>query len=129
HGFSGTNMKPNEVEAINKIMLDQMAATVAGFEEEVVRICVGMAADVQPVKLKSRVFGYGISTTPELATFANSAMCRMTDFNDTGGARGNISAGHPAVLIAAALAVGEALHSTGAEVLEAVTVGYELRSV
>ena len=62
--------------------------------------------------LTCTVLGYGISTTPELAAFANSALVRAMDFNDTGGARGTGQAGHPSDLITAALAIGEAIHST-----------------
>ena len=73
--------------------------------------------------LKSTVLGYGIATTPELAAFANGCLIRHTDFND------NAAGGHNSDLISGALAVGEALHSTGLEVMTAIVIGYELRSV
>ena len=59
----------------------------------------------------------GSRTTPELAAFANSCMVRLVDFNDTP---------HNSNLIPAALAIGEALHSTGSQVMAAIAVGYEV---
>ena len=128
-GFSETQLTPSVVEVLNKLMLDTMACVVAGFEEEPVRICARLARQALPADLKSTVLGYGISTTPELAAFANSALVRAMDFNDTGGGRGTTQVGHPSDLIPAALAIGEALHRSGSEVLAAITIGYELRAV
>lgn len=110
------------VHAINRTMVDSMAALVAGFEEEQVRIAARVARHAQPVEFKSTVLGYGISTTPELATFANCCLVRATDFNDNG------DGGHDSDLIPAALAIGEALHSTGAEVMAAIAIGYEVKA-
>src|SRR5262249_8443679 len=79
------------------------------------------AARMSPAgPLKCTVFGYGITSTPELAAFANSCMVRLVDFNDTP---------HHSNLIPAALALGEALHSTGSQVMAAVAVGYEVMTV
>jgi len=64
--------------------------------------------------------GICIATSLELGAFANSALGRHTDFNDLG------PGGHASDIIPAALAAGEAMHSTGEEFLAAVAVGYEL---
>jgi len=121
--FSEAKLKEPDIEVLNKIMLDAMAALVAGFEEPSVRLCARLARQVQPVDLKCTVLGYGIPTSPELAAFTNSAMLRHCDFNDLG------PGGHVSDLIPAALALGEALHSTGMQVLTAVAIGYELAAV
>jgi 2-methylcitrate dehydratase len=120
--------KANErsvVGAVNKTMVDSIAALIAGFEEPAVRIAAQLAADVPlapSAKLKSTVLGYGLTTTPEHATFANSCMLRHTDYNDHG------AGGHNSDLIPAVLAIGEALHSTGPQVMAAVVIGYELKA-
>src|SRR5947208_14659800 len=121
--FSESKLAAPDIEVLNKIMLDAMAALVAGFEEPSVRLCARLARQVQPVDLKCTVLGYGIPTSPELAAFTNSAMLRHCDFNDLG------PGGHVSDLIPAALALGEALHSTGMQVLTAVAIGYELAAV
>jgi len=120
--YNAAQMTEATVKAVNRTMLDSVAAILTGFEEEPVRIAARMAQMASPVGLKSTVIGYGITTTPELATFANSCMVRATDFNDNG------EGGHDSDLIPAALAMGEALHSSGADVMAAIAIGYEVKA-
>src|SRR5262249_17219426 len=98
-----------------------VAAIIAGFEEEPCRIAANLALISPAGKLKSTVLGYGIETTPELATFANGCLIREVDFNDSVG-QGN----HVSTLIPGGMAIGEALHCTGAEVMTAISIGYEI---
>ncbi len=110
------------IDALGNIMVDAMAALIAGFESEPARICARLARSTQS-DLKSTVLGYGVTTSPELAAFANGCMLRYADFNDealTGGA------GHGSDIISGILAIGEAFHSTGTQVLVAVALGYEI---
>jgi 2-methylcitrate dehydratase len=120
--FNESRLTPSAVDAINRTMLDCIACFVAGFEQEPVRIAARLARQVQGTDLKCTVLGYGLSSSPELATFANSVMVRVTDFND------NAPGGHNSDLIPAALAIGEALHKSGAEVMAAIAVGYEIKA-
>jgi hypothetical protein len=115
--YNYAEMTPTTKTMVNRTMVDSIGCAFAGFEEHAVRVCAKLAKQVQGVELKSTVFGYGISTSPELASFVNSAMVRLVDFNDTP---------HDSNLIPAALAIGEALHSTGADVLAAIVIGYEV---
>ena len=118
--FKESDMTPAVIKAANRAMVDSMASLVSGFEEEAVRIAA-RAAKLSPAgSLKCTVLGYGLSTTPELAAFVNSAMVRLVDFNDTP---------HDSNLIPAALAMGEAMHSTGSQVMAAITVGYEVQEL
>jgi 2-methylcitrate dehydratase len=120
HSYNESDMTPSVVRAINRTMVDSMAAAIAGFEEEAVRVAARCARLYPAGKEKCTVFGYGFSSTPEHATFVNSAMVRLVDFNDTP---------HNSNLIPAALAIGEALHSTGPQVMAAIAIGYEVMSV
>jgi 2-methylcitrate dehydratase len=125
HAYSEAGMTPATAKAVNKTMLDSIAALISGFEEPAVRIAARLAADIplaDSAPLKSTVLGYGLTTSPELATFANGCMIRHTDYNDHG------IGGHNSDLIPAVLAIGEALHSTGAQVMAAVAIGYELKA-
>jgi hypothetical protein len=108
------------IQALNRTMVDSAAAMVAAFEEDAVRVAARLARLSPAGELTCTVLGYGISTTPELAAFANGCMIRVTDFNDNG------PGGHTSDLIPAALALGEALHSSGADVLTAIAIGYEI---
>jgi 2-methylcitrate dehydratase len=118
-GYNASSMSPATIAMANRTMVDSMAALVAGFENEGVRHCARLARQVQSTEhgLKATVLGYGIPTTAEHASFVNSAMVRYVDFNDTP---------HDSNLIPAALAIGEALHSSGADVMAAIVIGYEV---
>ncbi|MGB9069043.1 MAG: MmgE/PrpD family protein [Candidatus Acidiferrales bacterium] len=109
-------------DALGNIMVDAMAALVAGFESEPARICARLAQSTRS-DLKSTVLGYGVTTSPELAAFANGCMLRYADFNDEALGAG---AGHGSDIISGILAIGEAFHSTGTQVMVAVALGYEI---
>lgn len=115
--YNYASMTPTTRQMTNRTMVDSMACAFAGFEEHAIRVCARLARQVTGVELKSTVLGYGITTSPELASFVNSAMVRLVDFNDTP---------HDSNLIPALLAIGEALHSTGEDVMAAVAIGYEV---
>ena len=68
--YNDSKMTEPVVRAVNRTMVDSMAALITGFEEEQVRIAARLSTHAQPTGLKATVLGYGISTTPELATFA-----------------------------------------------------------
>ena len=59
--FSDANLSDHAVEAASYTLLDTMAALVAGFEAEPVRIGARMARQSSS-ELKSTVMGYGITT-------------------------------------------------------------------
>jgi 2-methylcitrate dehydratase len=120
HDFKESDITPSALKSANRTMIDSVASIVAGFEEDAARAAARAAQWSPAGELKCTVLGYGISTTPELAAFANGTLIRCTDFNDNG------PGGHTSDLIPAALAVGEALHSTGSEVMQAIVIGYEI---
>jgi 2-methylcitrate dehydratase len=61
-----------------------------------------------------------VVTSPEMASFANASMLRHCDYNDA--APGS----HSSDIVPGILAIGEALHCTGSQVLMAVTLGVEV---
>jgi 2-methylcitrate dehydratase len=117
--FSKANLGSTAVHALNRTMVDSMACLISGFESEPARISARLARATQH-ELKSTVLGYGVTTSPEMATFANGSMLRHADFNDLG------PGGHNSDIISGILAIGEALHSSGTEVLVSIALGYEL---
>jgi 2-methylcitrate dehydratase len=116
--FTEAQLTASLVNAVCYTMLDSMAALIAGFESAPARICARVARTSRS-DLKSTVLGYGITTTPEIAAFANGCMVRHTDFNDIP---------HNSDIVSGILAIGEAMHSTGPEMLVAIALGYELAS-
>ncbi len=122
HDFKESDITPAAKKQFDRTMLDSMASVVAGFELDETRITARVARLSPPGDLKCTVLGYGVQTTPELATFANGALIRETDFNDVE------NGGHYSTVIPAALALGEALHSTGSQVMAAIVIAYELQA-
>jgi len=120
HKYNASDVTETVAKAFNRTMVDSMASLVAGFEEDPCRIATRMARYYPAGELKSTILGYGVSTSPEIATFANGCLIRMVDFNDNG------DGGHVSTLIPAAMALGEALNCTGEEVMAAIIIGYEI---
>ena len=120
HDFKESDVTPAVKKQFDRTMIDSMASVIAGFEEEPCRIGARQARLSPPGDMKCTVLGYGVETTPELATFANGCLIREVDFDDNG------EGAHVSTLIPVAMAIGEALHSTGSQVMEAIVVGYEV---
>jgi MmgE/PrpD N-terminal domain len=59
--------------------------------------------------------GYGVTTSPELAAYANTSMVRHTDFND-----------HASDMMPGVLAIGEALHASGTQVMIGIILAYQI---
>jgi 2-methylcitrate dehydratase len=116
--FDESKLTDPVIKAVNRTMVDSMAACISAFETAPARVAARMGRYAQPVELKATVLGYGVTTTPELAAFANGVLVRETDLND--------ATSHISNLIPGALAVGEALHSTGTQVMTAVAMAYDI---
>ena len=122
--FDESKMSPEAIHSFNRTMIDSIASVVSGFEEEPCRIAAKVAQLSPPGAMKCTILGYGVETTPEVATFANGCLIREVDFNDM-----SPEGGHVSTLIPAAMAIGEALHLTGSQVMGAIAVGYEIAAV
>ncbi len=114
NGYSESRLTDSLVETINYLMVDTLAAFYGGFESEPVRISARLS---ETMPGPCTVAGYGLKTTYEMAAFTNAAMIRHTDFN---------TAPHNNEMFGALLAVGEALHSTGPQMLAAMVIAYEV---
>src|SRR5215475_7252015 len=85
NSFSESNLTEPVTTGVNKLMLDCMVALIGSFGSEVGQITSRLAKMYPPGELKSTVAGYGITTVPEAAAFANSFMVRNADYNDGDG--------------------------------------------
>ena len=122
HDFKESDVTPAAKKQFDRTMIDSLASIISGFELDETRIAARVSRLSPPGDLKCTVLGYGVETTPELGTFANGALIRETDFNDVE------NGPHYSTVIPAALAVGEALHSTGSQVMAAIVIAYELQA-
>jgi 2-methylcitrate dehydratase len=114
YSFSESDLNDRLVKAFDNTMLDSIAALITGFDSEPARIGVRMARSTQS-DLKSSVLGYGVTTSPELAAYANTCMVRHTDFND-----------HASDMMPGVLAIGEALHASGTQVMIGIILAYQV---
>jgi 2-methylcitrate dehydratase len=117
--FSELALNDEVIHTLNRTMVDSMACVISGFESESARIAARLGSRYKSDHACT-VLGYGVTTSPELAAFANDAMMRFADFNDIG--PGN----HTSDNIAGVLAIGEAVHATGRQVLMATVLAYEI---
>jgi 2-methylcitrate dehydratase len=113
-GFSFKDLDAKTIETINYLQTDTVGMLYAGFESEPARINARLS---QTMPGPCTVMGYGIKTTYEMAAFTNGAMIRNTDFNATP---------HNNEMFGGILAVGEALHSSGPDVMAAMAISYEV---
>src|SRR5713226_2792329 len=113
-GFSFKDLDAKTIETINYLQTDTVGMLYAGFESEPARINARLS---QTMPGPCTVMGYGTKTTYEMAAFTNGAMIRNTDFNATP---------HNNEMFGGILAVGEALHSSGPEVMAAMAICYEV---
>jgi 2-methylcitrate dehydratase len=117
--FSESKLTEPALAGLGTYLVDSMAALIAGFETDSGRIGARLGRMTR-CEMKSSILGYGVETSPNLAALANAIMIRHKDYNDMG------PGSHSSVIVPGLLAVGEALHSTGPQVLAAVALGVEL---
>lgn len=111
------------VHEVKRRLLDSLGCAFAAWNAPPCRIARTVA---QSVKLAhgATVWGTSHKTVPDLATFANGALIRYLDCNDTYLAK---EPAHPSDNIAAVLAVGEAAHASGQLVIQAIALAYEVQ--
>ncbi len=103
-------------------LIDTMGCAMGGYSGEPAVIARQIAADNSGWR-PARVLGSGVSTSMEMAAFANSVMVRYLDYNDTYVATGS---GHPSDMIPACLAVADAHHASGRQLLTSMVAAYEV---
>ncbi|PYC46915.1 2-methylcitrate dehydratase [Litorivita pollutaquae] len=102
-------------------LYDWATVGLAGRDEPVARAARAMALETAGTKNSATVFGAG-RASPAAAALANGAASHALDYDDTH--FGYL--GHPSVaVVPAALALAEAKAATGADFIEALTVGLE----
>ena len=117
------DLSPAVVHEVKRRLLDSLGCAFGAWNTSPCRIARKLA---QSVKLAhgATLWGTSHKTVPDLATFANGALVRYLDFNDTYLAK---EPAHPSDNIAAVLAVGEATGASGQLVIQAIALAYEVQ--
>ncbi|MFK4073713.1 MmgE/PrpD family protein [Ectopseudomonas khazarica] len=110
------------IACVRRRFVDSLACILGAYGARPVEAAIEVV--VQASQLSSTVFGTGVRTTPDLAAFANGIMVRYLDYND--GYMGR-EPGHPSDSIPACLALAEAEGASGAELITAIVIAYEIQ--
>jgi 2-methylcitrate dehydratase len=116
------DLSPGAVKEAKRHIIDSLGCAMGGATSEPATI----ARKIAPASggaSAARLLGDGRATTPEAAAFANTAMIRFLDANDTYISRGS---GHPSDMLGAILAAAELAGASGTEFLLATVLGYEV---
>jgi 2-methylcitrate dehydratase len=119
-GFS--DLDAATVERVKSHLIDALGCGIGALDEPPVHICRDVASAAAGA---STLIGAGKKSTPDLASFANGAAIRYFDLNDN---YASPTAGtvHPSDHIAPCLAVAEAEHANGQQLLTAILLAYEI---
>ncbi len=126
-GFDYNNLPQEVVHAAKRALLDTVGCAIGGYSSDASRIFQSLVVELG-VSAESTIIGSGVKTNCLNATLANGIMVRYLDYMD----QISIPVGHwygythPSEVIPAVLASAERQHSSGAEVLAAIVLGYEL---
>jgi 2-methylcitrate dehydratase len=114
---------PEEIiKLVRQRFIDSLACILGAYGADPVKaaLCYAAANTAQ----SSSVFGTRLRTTAEIAAFTNGLMVRFLDYND--GYMG-LEPGHPSDNIPACLALAQAENATGAELVSAIVLAYEIQ--
>ncbi len=111
------------VHEVKRRILDSLGCALGAWSAPPCRIARQIAQAVT-VSNGATLWGMNHKTLPDLATFANGALVRYLDFNDTYLAK---EPAHPSDNLAAVFAAGEASRASGQRVIEAIALAYEVQ--
>ncbi|MCE2404356.1 MAG: MmgE/PrpD family protein [Dehalococcoidia bacterium] len=121
-GLDYEDIDPETVRQTKIRLIDSLACGLASYDYPVGRMVRAVAAgtDGNP---GSTVIGTDHRSSPELAAFANSAMVRFLDCNDT---YHSLDSGHPSDQLPGVLAAAEMAGADGKTVIAATVAAYEV---
>ncbi len=115
------DLPPEAVHHAKRMMIDTIGCALGGYTSEPSKIARDLASTVTSTQ-PCTVIGSGLTTSPDLATFANGVMIRYLDYNDGYTSK---ESGHPSDSIAAVLAAAELAHAGGRRAIVGTIVAYE----
>jgi 2-methylcitrate dehydratase len=116
------DLSPETVHQVLRTVIDTLGCGVGAFDGEPASIARRAASRVEGHPSAS-LWGTRQKTSTDLAAFANTALVRYLDCNDTYAARGT---GHPSDMIPGVIAVADAHRASGRAAITAIAVAYEI---
>lgn len=120
-GLSFARLPADVAHEVKRRVLDSLGCALAAWDAPPCRIARRLAASVRTAG-GATLWGTSDRTTPDLAAFANGALVRYLDFNDTYLSK---EPAHPSDNLAAVLAAAEAARASGRRAIEALVLAYE----
>ena len=115
---------PGEVvHEVKRRIVDSLGCAFGAWNAPPCRIARELARSVADAH-GATVWGTKHKAPPDLAAFANGALVRYLDFNDTYLSK---EPAHPSDNIAAVLAAGETVQASGQRVIQAIALAYEIQ--
>jgi 2-methylcitrate dehydratase len=111
------------IHEVKRRLLDSLGCAFGAWSSAPCRIARQIGLSVKAPD-GATIWGTRHKTSPDLAAFVNGALVRYLDFNDTYLSK---EPAHPSDNLAAVLAVGEATHATGRQLIEAMALAYEVQ--
>lgn len=124
HDATLSDLSPEALEQLKIRVLDTLGVAVGALDAEPIVAIRGLLADLGGTE-QSTLIGGG-KTTPERAAFFNSALSRYLDFMDAYLAKGETN--HPSDNFGAVLAAAESVDASGADLLTAFAVAYQVHA-
>jgi 2-methylcitrate dehydratase PrpD len=122
HDTRFEDLPEHVIERAKYAVLDNVGCVLGGYQTDVGKLNVELAKDLGG-KPESMLFGDGSRVTSVNAAYANATLARILDFDEHYPYAPSMVA---TPTVQAALALGEARKVSGAELLTAVVVGYEV---
>lgn len=123
HATSFESLGAKTVHEVKRRILDSIGCALGAWKSRPGKVARQVAGDVR-VEKGASLFGSKQRTTADLAAFANGALVRYLDFNDTYLSK---EPAHPSDNIPAALAVGQVAGADTKKIITAIALGYELQ--
>ncbi len=118
------DLPSKSVHEVKRRVIDSIATTLGAYTSHPAKIVREKAMAVSDAKAKAIVWGTKHRTLPELAAFANGAMVRYLDYNDT---YLSLEPAHPSDNISACAAVTQQTGKTGKDLILAIVIAYEIQ--
>jgi 2-methylcitrate dehydratase len=115
------DLPPEVVHLAKRMIIDTIGCALGGYTSEPSKIARDLAATVVSTQ-PCTIIGSGLTSSPDLATFANGVMIRYLDYNDGYTSK---ESGHPSDSIAAVLSATEMAGQGGRRAITATVVAYE----
>ncbi|MBI3910722.1 MAG: MmgE/PrpD family protein [Armatimonadetes bacterium] len=116
-------LPPEDVHEVKRRVLDSLGCAYGAYHSDVARIARAVAGGCE-ARPGATVWGTTQRSLPALAAFANGAMVRYLDYNDT---YLSLEPAHPSDNIPACAAAAEAANADGRALIAAILLAYEIQ--